>query len=326
MRIENFPDKAATLAAIPELCAVWNEAMGPDWPLTSRLLGQCVGDDPLFEPEGLFIAREGETIIGWLLSKTNRAGGPEIGRFAGRGGIGGWCVIPARQRQGVGTALLEHAEAFLRATRVAPNTLYFPHHLLPGVPAHCEAAQKLLLARGYTKGGTHFDLQRELAGWQIPPRAHAAIEANSMVELRRALPQEQEAVCDFVTREFPGPWAYTTRGHFARGGAAGDIVVAVEADEIIGFCHTADFGSNRLLPSTYWFPLLGEKFGGFGPIGIAREHRKRGLGLALCAVAVECARERGVAAMGIDWTTLVDFYGQLGFIPWKQYFSFDAPL
>jgi predicted N-acetyltransferase YhbS len=104
------------------------------------------------------------------------------------------------------------------------------------------------------------------------------------------------------------------------------MVIAMEDGEVIGFCHTADSRSQRLISSTYWHPLLGENFGGLGPIGVAKAQRKRGLGLALCAAAVENIRQRGATAMGIDWTTLVDFYGQLGFDVWKTYVQYDASL
>jgi GNAT superfamily N-acetyltransferase len=145
------------------------------------------------------------------------------------------------------------------------------------------------------------------------------MQANPTVELRPAHEDEKDALIAMVEREFPGGWPYSTHGHFARGGAASDIIIASENNEVIGFCHTADFNSSWLLPGTYWYPLLGSRYGGLGPIGIAKEHRKRGLGLALCAVAVDYLKQRGVERMAIDWTTLVAFYEQLGFAVWKRY-------
>jgi predicted N-acetyltransferase YhbS len=65
--------------------------------------------------------------------------------------------------------------------------------------------------------------------------------------------------------------------------------------------------------------LLGKFYGGLGPLGIAKAHRKRGLGLAIVALAVEDLKKRGVQRMCIDWTTLTDFYGKLGFEVWKRY-------
>ena len=325
MNIETF-SREEILEAVPQLCAVWNAAFGPDWPLSERLLRQTIEDDPYFEADGLFVAREDAQIVGWVLAKTNRNGGTEIGRFANRGGIGAWCVLPSHQNRGIGTALLEQAETFLREANVAPNTLYFPHHLLPGVPEECESARRILTSRGYRENGAHYDLRRDLTNWQMPAKARIAIERNPTVEFRPARDNEQALVCEMVAREFLGPWTYSTRGHFAREGKASDIIIAIEDGAVLGFCQTGDWNSARLVPSTYWFPLLGERFGGLGPIGVAKEERKRGLGLALCAAAVDDLARRGATAMAIDWTTLVDFYGLLGFEVWKRYRQYESDL
>jgi ribosomal protein S18 acetylase RimI-like enzyme len=309
----------ATSDDIPALVELWNAAFGPQWPLTERLLRQTIEGDPYYEPQGNLVTRDGNRIIGWILCKSMQNVGPEIARFANRGGIGALCVHPDVQRRGLGTQLLDAAEAHLRAHGSALSTLYFPHHLLPGIPAECEAAIALFRRRGYTGFNECVDLWRDLADFQIPSKARAAIEANPNVELRPAREDEKEALISMVEREFPGGWPYSTRGHFVRGGAASDIIIASENNEVIGFCHTANFNSPWLLPGTYWHPILGSRYGGLGPIGIAKEHRKRGLGLALCAVAVEDLKRRGVGQMAIDWTTLIAFYEQLGFSVWKRY-------
>src|SRR5690606_20612629 len=150
-----------------------------------------------------------------------------------------------------------------------------PHHLLPGIPAECEAARAFFEQREYSNWRECADLTRDLRDFELPDKVLRALEANPQVEIRPAREDESQAVIDFVAREFPGGWNYSTRGHFARGGKASDIIVAVEQrngkSEVIGFCHTADFNSNWLLANTYWFPLLGEKFGGLGPVGLGRE-------------------------------------------------------
>ena len=309
----------ATREDTPALVDLWNAAFGPDFPLTERLLRQTVEGDPFYEAAGTWVARDEERIVGWVLSKSMQSAGPELGRFQGRGGIGALCVHPDYQRRGIGTQLLENAEVYLRAAGVKPNTLYFPHHILPGIPTGNEAAIALFRKRGYTGFHECVDLWRDLEDYAIPAKANAALERNPDVELRPARAGEADAVLAMVAREFPGGWTYSTRRHFQTGGAAADIIIAVEGGEVLGFCHTADWRSPWLLPSTYWYPFLGENYGGLGPIGLAAAHRKRGLGLALCAVAVADLKRRGVRRMGIDWTTLIDFYGQLGFTVWKRY-------
>lgn len=302
---------------VPLLVALWNASFGPQWPLSERLLRQTLSD-PWQEEEGHLVARDGNRVVGWVLCKSMK-NADALPRFQNRGGIGALCVHPDFQRQKIATQLLDRAEAWLRSQGATPSTLYFPHHLLPGIPVECEAAIALFRKRGYEGFHPCVDLWRDLEDYQMPERARTAIEANPSVELRPAREEESAAIIEMVEREFPGGWPYSTRGHFNRGGLASDIIVAAENGEVIGFCHTADWRSPWLLPSVYWHPLLGANYGGLGPIGIARAHRKRGLGLALCAVAVEDLKARGATRMAIDWTTLVAFYEQMGFTVWKRY-------
>jgi len=310
-----------TRADIPAIVELWNASFGPDFPLTQRLLRQTVEFDPFYEAEGCFVAREGERIVGWVLSKSMKTAGPEVGRFQGRGGVGALCVHPDFQKRGIGTELLNRAENFLLENHSPLTLLYYPHHLLPGVPASCEAARAWFERREYSAWHECADMQRELADYEIPEKVLRALEANPTVEIRPAREDESTPLIDFVAREFSGGWDYSTRAHFARGAKASDIIIAVEGEEIIGFCITGDFNSNWLLPSTYWFPLLGEKFGGLGPVGLGKAQRKRGLGLALTALAVADLKKRGVENMGIDWTNLIAFYEQLGFQVWKRYWQ-----
>ncbi|MDF2441558.1 MAG: hypothetical protein JWN98_2542 [Abditibacteriota bacterium] len=319
---------------IPAIVAVWNASMPAAFPLTERLLHQTLHEDPYREPGGEWIARdsqrpEGQNIIGWVLSKSMKTAGPEVGRFQNRGGIGALCVHPDYQRQGIGSALADRAEEWLQQNGAPRSLLYFPHHLLPGVPAECTAALEFWQQRGYGQNGwvEHYDLWRELNDYQLPSKVLEALKNNPTVEIRPARKEDTLLMLSFLEQEFPGAWTYTTRAHFKHGGNPADFIIAIETQgtashscrEVIGFCHTADFRSQRLIPGTFWFPLLGEKFGGLGPIGMGQTQRKRGLGLALCALAIEDLQKRGVQQMAIDWTTLLDFYGRLGFSVWKRY-------
>ena len=311
--------KNARLADIPTLLDLWNINLGEDFPLTEKLLRQTMENDPYYESEGHLIAWKGETAVGWILCKSMKNAGAEVGRFAGRGGIGALCVHPDFQRQGIGTQLLQAAENHLTANGSPLTLLYYPHHFLPGVPVQQTNAISFFEKHGYNFEKECADMVRDLNDYHIPPKVLLALEKNPTVEIRPAYIKEAQQIIDMVAQEFPGGWTYSTKGHFARGQKASDFIVAVENSQVIGFCHTADFNSPWLIANTYWFPLFGKFYGGLGPLGIAKEHRKRGLGLAIVALAVEDLKKRGVQRMCIDWTTLTDFYGKLGFEVWKRY-------
>ena len=310
---------SATPHDIAALVDLWNAAFGPGFPATERLLRQTLEHDPYLEPEGNLVARDGNRIVGWVLAKSMAHVDEPMAEFRGRGGIGALCVLPEFQRCGIGTLLADRAEALLAAKGSKVGTLYFPHHFLPGVPLENTAALEFFKKRGYTGGGLAHDLWRDITEYSVPDKVWATLRSETQVEIRPALPGEEAALQEMVTREFSAGWSYSTRFHFVHGGRPSDIIVAVEKGEIIGFCHTVDFTSNWLLPNVYWHHLLGPFYGGLGPIGLAAAHRGRGLGLALTALAVADLKGRGVTRMGIDWTGIVDFYAQLGFSVWKTY-------
>ena len=306
------------------LVRLWNAAL-PGFPMTPRLLRQALRHDPYFEADGHIIARHhaSQSVVGWVLCKSMRNAGPEVGRFQNRGGIGALCVAPDFQRRGIGKYLLARADEHLTSHGSPLTTLYFPHHFLPGVPSECLAARALFEQFGCRGWSEHFDLRRSLSDFEPPPEVRATLDREGGVQIRAAREDEGEAVQEFVAQHFPGAWTYSTRAHFGRGQSARDFIIAVENQQVVGFCHVADDSSEWLIPSTYWFGALadsgGAGWGGLGPIGMSREVRGRGLGLALCARAVEELKSRGVSEMAIDWTTLVGFYGKLGFSIWKRY-------
>ena len=313
------------------LAALWNAAM-PGFPMTLRLLRQTLRHDPYFEPAGHMVARHSGSgdIVGWMLCKSMRGAGPEVGRFQNRGGVGALCVAPEFQRRGIGKYLLARADEHLSEHGSPLTTLYFPHHFLPGIPAECVAAKALFERFGVGNWSEHFDLQRDLKGYELPPEVSATLGREAGVEIREAREDEAQEVQDFVQQNFPGAWSLSTRAHFGRGQSARDFIIAVENGSVVGFCHVADASSTWLIPSTHWFPALadseGAGWGGLGPIGVGKSVRGRGLGLALCAHAVQELQARGVDSMAIDWTSLLGFYSKLGFGVWKRYLQGERTL
>jgi predicted N-acetyltransferase YhbS len=306
-----------------QVIELWNRCIGNHYPLTERLFRQNILGDPFLQREGNLVALEGTRVIGWVLARYLAEVPPELASYKGRASIGALCVDPEFRGRGVANALYEAAEAFLRNQGAKQiSVVHYPYHLTPGVPNEAVDLKTFLERKGFSGWRETYDLRRQLVDYEIPPEVEKRLrEQNPKVVIRPARDREQQAIVEFVGREFPGGWHYDTKRFFEKGGDPSDIVIVVENDEIIGFCHTFAPESIELRGSTHWFLLLQGRWGGLGPIGIAAAHRGRGLGLALLCYSVWHNKQRGVTDMVIDWTDLVDFYGRIGFKIWKRYWQ-----
>lgn len=77
-----------------------------------------------------------------------------------------------------------------------------------------------------------------------------------------------------------------------------------------------DFAFINLLPSK-------DKTGLIGCVGVDKEARGKGVGLALLVKAIENMKERGVEGVMIDWVTIRGFYELLGFEVTWEYETFE---
>jgi predicted N-acetyltransferase YhbS len=95
-----------------------------------------------------------------------------------------------------------------------------------------------------------------------------------------------------------------------------------EGGRIIAFSRIYSGDSTILGPSVFWRNLLGEHWGGLGPMGVDPARRGLGLGLRLLYESLVILKKRGVNFMVIDWTDLPGFYARMGFTVWKTYSMF----
>ncbi len=77
-----------------------------------------------------------------------------------------------------------------------------------------------------------------------------------------------------------------------------------------------DFAFINLLPSK-------ENTGLIGCVGVDKQARGKGVGLALLVKAIENMKSRGVEGVMIDWVTIRGFYELLGFEAAWEYETFE---
>ncbi len=207
------------------------------------------------------------------------AGAPETRVFERNGCIAGvavtcgkWlrilAVDPDARRQGIGTALLGEASVAF----AEPG-----NYLMPGVLMDDEGTRAFFRRQGFTETQSTWNLEVALDG----------ISADAT----RPSHADAERVLSFVEREFGRIWRFEAAKAFER--ELPPAFIAEDAGEITGFAvHDVN---NRGL-------------GFFGPTGVAKSMRGKGIGCRLLLASLADLRRMGYARAVIPWTDALEFY------------------
>ncbi len=306
---------------IPGLLDLWARRWGDRFPLDLTLWRQNTdGDLRHFRAERCWVIEDGGVVTGCLALKAPDTPPAWAGQDPRQAWISFLVVEPGRESE-LAALLLDHALGWLRAAGFKRVTYGGdPSHFFPGAPEDDVALGQALEAAGFQPGGAVHDLLDDLRDYRAPDHVdHILHRAEAIFGACHR--SDTPALLEFVDTNFPGRWAYETRQRLEIEPTPADILLLKRGAEVIGFCHIYHRGSRRIGPSIYWRRAIGGRYGGLGPMGVASPFRGRGLGLALLAQAVEHLRGLGVERTVIDWTTLLDFYGRLGFKVWRTYRS-----
>jgi mycothiol synthase len=181
-------------------------------------------------------------------------------------------AVDRNQRwRGVGSALLRDAKS--RGARIVAAEA--GNYFTPGVVTTDTPTIDFFTKRGYRETANTNNLVATDLPTEIPQN------------VIRVTSQTRDGVLTFIEKEFGSIWRFEASN-------AGDNLFYVEADgHIVGFA--AHDANNRGL-------------GFFGPTGVAREYRGRGLGAALLRASLADLRRLGYERAIIPWTDALDFY------------------
>lgn len=307
----------------PGVLQLWNRCMGADFPLDDALFEQNVLHDVHSDPEAIWVVESGKgELLAYAHAKVCREPIGSAGWMPEDGWVGAIAFEPTPSGQEAARLVLNTAIGWLAAK--GRKRIHYgsdPAHLFPGVPVEQTAHQHLLKEVGFTLSEHEVvDLVRDLVDYRVPAEVEETLHRwEGVYEIRSCTAEEVAALRRFLQREFPGRWYYETERRLQVEETPHDILLLMQGEEVVGFCHTFHRGSRQIGPSIYWRSLLGEAYGGLGPIGLAHSTRGKGLGLALLCKGVEYVQTQGASRMAIDWTDLVDFYARIGFRVWKRY-------
>jgi GNAT superfamily N-acetyltransferase len=195
-------------------------------------------------------------------------------------------VDPMARRQGIGSALLGDESVIF----AEPG-----NYLMPGVPVDDEGTRAFFQARGFVETQSTWNLEVDLDG----------ISGDAT----RPMHDDADRVLAFVEREFGRIWRFEAAKAFERESPT--AFVAIEDGAIAGFAvHDVN---NRGL-------------GFFGPTGVAKSMRGRGIGCRLLLASLHDLHALGYARAVIPWTDALDFYRKCcGATPAHRFVAFARP-
>jgi predicted N-acetyltransferase YhbS len=293
------------------------------WRANTELLPHFRNEDFIgaWTPDGL--------LVGFVLTRQFRdatAPSAMLQNVAGMGWLSVLVVAPGWQSKGLGSQLLALGEAQLgevKQIRLGADL----GHFFPGVPEL--KARTFFEKRGYHfKNSVVYDLARSLRNWVTPPIPPLVQQNQYYYEQGQT--GEAAAILSFLQHPengFSPRWSYYLSYLFGVGYPIENITLLKQADgKIVGFLQTWQAGDFKNRPSMraplYWalaeYPT--ETHGSIGPLGVDSSVRGGGLGLGLVAAGTEFLKQQGATFVTIDWTDLSDFYGRLGYLPWKSYY------
>lgn len=310
--------------------SLWHEAL-PGYQVPKSHLA-----DLLNRPRGNhFVVHQGSAIIGFVATfiqppQPSKASDPP------KGLITAVLVSPSRQNTGIGTALLQHARNFLCSQGCISISIgsTFPR-FFPGLPTDIEKPHHdwflrrgFIPARGATARGElardlHIDLAHEVPNPGITSRLSRAAEKGITL---RPWTKDGEAECLAKQHANFGGYSGWVEGYeaLAAAGLHAQVMVAHAADgSQIAWTMVLEPGTPIFLPDLAFPPLLGEKTGLIACVGVDKEKREGGVGLALVAAALEDLKRRGAEKCFIDWVTLVGWYEKLGLKTWREYLTVE---
>lgn len=306
---------------IDAITTLWNESCSDDLPISARFVTYNVAPLVGYQQAGQLAMVDGE-IVGAVFVRCKDDVTP---RPADRAVSTGWVellvVHPLYRSRGIGTLLLEWAEGWLSdwgCQQVALGGSLRP--FFPGLPAELDLAT-FFQQRGYQEYNRVWDLAANLATYQ-PPESLRAIDG----VVRPLQPSEVELCEEFLAREFPGRW-YTAFQWMQQEPTPrlADYMILWTERGIDGFCRLT-FADSPAPIERYYPYALPRPWGQLGTVGVAADQRGRGFGLAIVDAGLRRLHNNGVNGCIIDWTTIVDFYGKLGFQKHREYVQLSKSL
>lgn len=274
----------------PGILALWNRTCPQD-PIAPATFYKKTLLDPNFDAEGMRVAEADGEIVGYVQAVDRKVAlgsalEPEMGWITA-------IMVDSRyRRQGIGTTLLQQAEAYLTGhqRKTVEFSPYAPHYVLPGLDKKAyPGASEFFARRGYTLAYAPVAMDKLLFDYEMPADVHTLRNdlRRQDVHFHPITPAYFTRVLDFTEREFYSDWTRSIREALAAGLPAERVWICREGETVLGFAMFGAYDGNL------------ERF---GPFGVADSQRGRGLGKVLLYLVLEEMKRSGGHSAWFLWT------------------------
>jgi len=272
---------------------LWQEKLGEIWPLDFAGFKQIIASG------NHFVATDDEKIVGFIATQI-------LGEKSS--------ILTI---MGNDNGLLNYVTQYLKSKKVKQIQLgdggisYF----WPGIPTNLPKLIRFFEDNDWEFTEDSFDLVRNLDNYQTP---EFVFQRLSGINVQTANIKSVDKVLEFEKKYF-SEWlsAYKRKAEL---NDLSDIFYAEDKNkDIVGTIFVFSADSRSAKEHQIWKQLLGDDMGGICCLGVRKDMRQKGVGLALAAYSTEMLRDRKVNNVYVGYTWLVDWYGKLGYKVWRQY-------
>lgn len=274
-----------------KIVELWNKCLPKD-PITPNRFRNLVLLDANFDPQGMRLAFDGQSLVGCLYAIRRLLPMYRTDLEPDNGWILFFFVHPLYRNQNIGTKLLNEGFQFLKQNnrKYVYFSSYSPNYILPGIDEklYSEAFQ-FLLKNGFEKQYSPVAMDRSLLEFNIP---EAVLDLKKQREeegyvFKHAEDKDLYEVIKFANEVFNPDWGRAIREGILQGLPLHNIFIAREKGNLVGFCL---YGGYERVPER------------FGPFGVAPEQQGKGIGKILLNLCLQQMRAEGLHNVWFLWT------------------------
>ncbi len=294
---------------INDVISLWNKTLSFDLINQERFYNRIVLDDN-FKTNYFLLAIEDNCLIGFVFGIKRQIPYLERGLESERAWINIIAVDEERQRQGVGTALVNEVEKRFIEDGVKEITLcaYSPNYLTPGIDKRYHKGIHFFEKLGYLNTGDAVSMKCDLWNYVMSHQTRQKIDhlKDEGIVIKPFTKEYTIKLLHFLDVNFGAGWKRNALMAMQNDESHDTIFISVDKDDnILGFVMRKIDGNDAR----------------FGPIGVLESIRSKGLGGLLLETMMEDLKKREIYEMYFLWThgAAMRFYERHGFDVFRGY-------